>query len=224
MSVNLPGPWWLVAACTLAGVPLGLLLVRELATTGYRMEDQETGPVKRGLPVVAVAVPVAWGLLAWQLGGVAQGTVLPALMLYAVIGIALSWIDIDVFRLPEGLTFPLAWSLAGLLALASLLTGDWGALVRALVSGVLCFVAYLVLLLLSRGQFSFGDVVLGAITGLLLGWLGWREPWWALAAAFVASAVVLLPMLLVRRIKGQTFVPFGPFIVVGALVCVLALR
>ncbi|HRW19511.1 MAG TPA: A24 family peptidase, partial [Dermatophilaceae bacterium] len=171
-----------------------------------------------------LAVPVAWGLLAWRSGGVGAGTVLPALLLYAFVGVALFFIDADVHRLPEGLTFPLGISIAALLLVAAAVTQQWGSLGRAAICGVLSFVVYLVLLLASRGQFGFGDVVVGSITGLLLGYLGWPEPYWAAALGFVLGAVVSLARLARRRIGLKTEIAFGPYIVLGALVTVIALR
>ena len=49
----------------------------------------------------------------------------PAYLGFAVVAVALAWIDADVHRLPRGLTTPAYPMLLGQLALASLASGDW---------------------------------------------------------------------------------------------------
>ncbi len=215
------GPGWLVLACALAAVPLGWWLRRQLTTGDYRIVEDETGPLPRGSWLLVAALPVVWGVLAWRLGGFAGATVLPAFLVYAWAGVALFWIDADVHRLPHGLTWPLAAAVAALLTVAAALTGDWGALVQALICAVGAFVIYLVLVVVAAGQFGFGDLVLGTITGLLLGYLGWALPVLAIAAGFVIGSVVMLVRLALRQITLKSQVAFGPYILLGALWVVL---
>ncbi|PID96435.1 MAG: peptidase A24 [Actinomycetales bacterium] len=216
------GPLWLVIGCAVAGLPIGWYMRRELATGGYRIVEDESGPLPRGQWLVLAGVPVLWGVLAWRVGTAADGTLLPALLLYATVGVALSWIDADVHRLPHGLTMPLAAGVVGLLLVSAALTRDFGSLGRAVTCAGISFVVYLVLVLLSSGSFGIGDLVLGTITGLLLGFLGWPQPLLAIAAGFVISSVVLVVRLVLRQITLKTTVAFGPYILLGALWVVLA--
>ena len=66
-------PWWLVAVVTVAGAGVGWLLARELGTGGYRLDDETERPLPGPAALLAVAVPVLWGVLAWRLGGLSQG-------------------------------------------------------------------------------------------------------------------------------------------------------
>jgi leader peptidase (prepilin peptidase)/N-methyltransferase len=216
-----PGPLWLVVACTLVGVPLGWWLRGQLSTGDYRIDEDETGPLPPAGWLVTVAVPLVWGLLAWRLGGLAGATVLPAFLVYGWAGVALFWIDADVHRLPHGLTWPLGAAVAALLTIAAAWTGDWAALGRAFACGAGGFVVYLVLVVVAAGQFGFGDLVLGTITGLLLGYLGWSLPWLAIVAGFVIGSLIMLVRLALRQITLKTQVAFGPFILLGALWVVL---
>lgn len=211
------GPWWLVLACALAALPLGWWLRRELTTGDYRMQEEQTGPVPRGSWALVAVLPVVWALLAWRLGGVAGGVLLPAFLVYAWAGVALFWIDADVHRLPSGLTTPLLWSVVGLLAVAALVTGEWGVFARAAICGAGAFVVYFVLVLASFGSFGWGDLVLGSITGLLLGVLGWRHPALAIAAGFVIGSLVMVVRLALRQVTLKSEVAFGPYILLGAL-------
>jgi leader peptidase (prepilin peptidase) / N-methyltransferase len=216
-----PAPGWLVALVTVAGAGLGWLLARELRTGGYRLDDEEDRPLPGRPAVLAVAVPVLWGVLAWRLGGLSQGAVLPAYLLLAWAGVALFWIDVDVHRLPEGLTLPVIPVLAVLLAVASATTGEWGALLRAVVCGAAGWLVYAVLAFVVPGGLGLGDATLGGLVALPLGYLGWGVPIVGFVVAYLVSGVVALIGLVTRRLSLRSHIAFGPFIVVGALVAVL---
>lgn len=216
-----PAPGWLVALVTVAGAGLGWLLARELRTGGYRLDDEVDRPLPGRSAVLAVAVPVLWGVLAWRLGGLSQGAVLPAYLLLAWAGVALFWIDVDVHRLPEGLTLPVIPVLGILLAVASATTGEWGALLRAVVCGAAGWLVYAVLAFVVPGGLGLGDATLGGLVALPLGYLGWGVPIVGFVVAYLVSGVVALIGLVTRRLSLRSHIAFGPFIVVGAFVAVL---
>ena len=83
-------PWWLTVTVVVVGAGLGWWLARELATAGYRLDDEHGRRRPRPAALAAGAVPVVWGLLSWRLGGVAGGVVLPAFLLLAWAGVALA--------------------------------------------------------------------------------------------------------------------------------------
>lgn len=217
-----PAPWWVVTAVTLAGLVLGMLLARDLATTGYRLDDE----VDRRPPfpslVITVAVPVLWGILAWRLGGLSAGAALPAYLLLAWAGVALFWIDLDVHRLPEGLTLPVIPLLLVLLTVASATTGDWSALLRAAICGAAGWLVYAVLAFVVPGGLGLGDATLGGLVAIPLGYLGWGVPVLGFCVAYLVAGAVALVGLVTRRLSLRSHIAFGPFIVVGALVALLA--
>jgi leader peptidase (prepilin peptidase)/N-methyltransferase len=92
---------------------------------------------------------------------------------------------------------------------------------RALASGAAAYVVLLLLALVSRGQFGLGDVTLGGILGLTLGFIDARMPWEALLLAFVTSGVVSLVGLITRRLTLRSDLAFGPYLLLGALLAVL---
>jgi len=214
-------PWWLVAVVTVAGAGVGWLLARELGTGGYRLDDETERPLPGPAALLAVAVPVLWGVLAWRLGGLSQGAALPAYLLLAWAGVALFWIDLDTHRLPEGLTLPVIPGLLVLLAVASATTGDWGALLRGVICGVAGWVVYAVLAFIVPGGLGLGDATLGGLVALPLGYLAWGVPILGFVAAYVVSGVVALVGLATRRLTLRSHIAFGPFIVVGALLALL---
>ncbi len=67
---------------------------------------------------------------------------------------------------------------------------------------------------------GFGDVRLAAPVGLVLGWLGWGALAIGLWVGFLAFALPALAVIVARRdrtLMKKSF-PFGPFMVIGALV------
>lgn len=216
-----PGPWWLVALAVVLGAGLGRWLAAQLASGGYRLDDEWNRPLPKRPWRIAVLVPLVWGLLAWRMGGPTFLMALPALLLIGFSGVALAWIDADVHRLPHGLTYPTAVGVLGILVIVSAATGEWWPFARALLSGAAAYLVLLVLALLSRGQFGLGDVTLGGILALVLGFVDLRLPWWGLLFAFVVSGVVSALGLLTRRLTLRTALAFGPYLLMGGLLAVL---
>ncbi|MEO6997839.1 MAG: hypothetical protein ABI112_07120 [Terracoccus sp.] len=81
-------PWWFVALVALAGAAVGLVLTPRLASGGYRLDD-EAGPMPFPSWVVMPMTALAWGVLAWRLGALGDYTVLPALLTFSTVGVAL---------------------------------------------------------------------------------------------------------------------------------------
>ncbi|MEI2764708.1 MAG: prepilin peptidase [Dermatophilaceae bacterium] len=214
-------PTWVVAAAVVAGAGVGVALYRALAQPTYRLDD-ETGPTPRARWSVAVAVPLAWGLLAWRLGAVAGGVLLPAPLLLAAVGTALTRIDLDVHRLPQGLTRPTLPAVLGLLALAAWSTGQWWPLGRGLIAGAVTWAAYTLGSLLPGGGVGAGDATVGGLVGLTLGFLDPVAPLVAAVAAFLLGGVVTAVGLLTGRLGPRSTVAFGPYLLLGGLLGALS--
>lgn len=149
----------------------------------------------------------------------------PAMVAFAflgALGVALAAIDMAVQRLPDPLTLPAFPVLVTLLAAAAVIGHDGGELVRALLGGVALAGGYLLLALLRPGQLGGGDIKLAGLAGLTLGWLGWPTLLAGAALGFMLSAVVSLGLLAARRITLRSAICFGPFLLGGALLAVLA--
>lgn len=72
--------------------------------------------------------------------------------------------------------------------------------------------------LVVRGGLALGDLYLVAPIGSML---GWPAVFTALfAAAFMAAAASLL-LLATRRVGMRSYIPFGPFLVLGAVVAMI---
>jgi leader peptidase (prepilin peptidase)/N-methyltransferase len=126
--------------------------------------------------------------------------------------------DLDQRVLPDELTLPVI-PLALLYAVSGQNPLVGGGLVLAIVAAIaIPAVLYLPSLPFGAGAFGMGDVKFLAGMGLMLG--GDRALSGTLFGLVVAG-VVLFVLLLTRRIGRKTYIPFGPFLIMGALWAVL---
>ena len=210
-------PWWVVVVVALAMGGVGHLTGLRLATGGYRIEDDEAdhAPGRPWWPGAATGALA--GLAAWSVGDLGGWAALPAYLLFAWLTVGLIWIDLDVHRLPVGLVVPTGWWLVGLLAVASVATGDrrWlGALIGAGVMGAV----YLLLAVLPGGGVGGGDVRLAPVIGGLLGWLGAGALLVGLLAGFLVGGLAAVTLLALRRAGLRSTIAYGPAMCLGAWV------
>jgi len=203
-----------------AALVVGRLTARELATGGYRIVEDEadhpTPPSWWVPPLLALLVLV----LALTVGDTAAYAALPAYLLFAWLTVCLVWIDIDVHRLPVGLTRPALPAFALLLVPPTAATGEWDRLLTAGLCSVGLTVLYLVFAFLPGGGFGGGDIQLAPTIGLLLGWLSVGHVVVGTMAAFVVGGLTALVLLVTRRAARTSAMAFGPAMCAGAIVAV----
>ncbi|OZB87231.1 MAG: prepilin peptidase, partial [Microbacterium sp. 14-71-5] len=61
-----------------------------------------------------------------------------------------------------------------------------------------------------------GDIKLAALVGLYLGWCGWGALVVGAFAAFLFGGVFSIVLLLLRRARRTSAIPFGPWMLAGA--------
>ena len=150
---------------------------------------------------------------------------LPALLYLVAVAVALTLIDLDVHRLPDAIVLPAYPVGAALLVLASANPGGepaWGALARAAAGGAGLLLLYLVIALAYRGGMGLGDVKLAGVLGMFLGWFGWDALAVGAFAAFLLGGVLALALLATGRARRGTRIPFGPWMLAGALLGIAA--
>lgn len=172
-------------------------------------------------PPLALELATA-GVLALVLGRFSGQPDVAAFGFFAVLGVALAAIDIAVQRLPDPLTLPAYPILITLLAGAAIAGHDFAALLRALLGGLALAGAYLLLALVRPGQLGGGDIKLAGLAGLAMGWLGWHVLIGGAALGFLLSAIASLALLAARRVTLHSSISFGPFLLGGALLVMLA--
>ncbi|MDT9688466.1 A24 family peptidase [Streptomyces sp. P9(2023)] len=142
-------------------------------------------------------------------------------LLWAPFAVLLATVDVRVRRLPDLLTLPLAAALPLLLLGAELLPYDAGSWLNALLGGLALGGGYFVLFLIRPGGMGFGDVKLALSLGAALGWYGWGVLFAGTFAGFLFGALYGLGLVLVRRGSRKSAIPFGPFMIGGAVLGLL---
>ncbi|SEB61646.1 Type IV leader peptidase family protein [Microbacterium hydrocarbonoxydans] len=137
------------------------------------------------------------------------------------IGCRLLVIDIRTHRLPDRIVLPTLAALLVLVAVDALVTGDRAPLLRAGCGLLILGGFYGALRLISREGMGGGDVKLGALLGLVLGWHGWQALAVGAASAFVLAALYAVTLMLLDRADGSTRIAFGPWMIVGAVLGIL---
>ena len=132
-----------------------------------------------------------------------------------VIGLAT---DLDQRDLPDELTLPVI-PVALIFAISGrnpLVAGDlvWAVVAALAIPAVL----YLPSLFYGAGAFGIGDVKLLVGVGLMLGGAAAVS---GVFVAFIVTGLTLGVLLLTRRIGRRTYVPLGPFLIIGAMWAVL---
>jgi leader peptidase (prepilin peptidase)/N-methyltransferase len=146
---------------------------------------------------------------------------LPAFLYLAAVGVALAFIDIDVRRLPNVLTLPSYAVGAVLLTAAALAEHDPGRMTQALIGMCVLYGVYFTLMLLKPGGMGFGDVKLAGVLGLFLGFLGWGPLAVGAFLAFLLGGIGGLVLMTLGNAGRRTKIPFGPYMIAGALTAVL---
>jgi leader peptidase (prepilin peptidase) / N-methyltransferase len=183
-------------------------------------EHDEEHPAGRALGwrtiVVGVLGAVALGLVPARFDGDPLAIALFGAW-FAVLTVGLAT-DLDQRLLPDVLMLPVI-PVALLYALSGRNPLVGGELVPALAAAVVIPLAlYLPSIPFGAGAFGLGDVKLLIGAGLMLG-LG-RAVGGVLVGLLV-SGVVLAVLLVTRRIGRRSYVPFGPFLIIGIFWAVL---
>jgi leader peptidase (prepilin peptidase)/N-methyltransferase len=207
-----------VACCGPAAYLLGPWLMRRIPEPSLE-EDEAKIPYadlagRRAAYWCGLLAAVSGGLLGWALG---TSPVLVAWLLLVVVGAVLGYIDARTRYLPSAIIWP-SYVLVGLALLgAAVVSGEWGSLRRAVLAGVIGFAVFYVLWFVFPRGVGFGDVRLSGLLGLPLGWLGWGEFITGLYGGFFLGAVVGIGLIVAKVMTRKQMVPFGPFMLIGAL-------
>lgn len=197
-------------------------------------------PISARYPLVELVTGVGFAAVTWWMLGTADAAsswlarpdaptapaaiavVLVAYLYLVAISIALTLIDLDTHRLPNSIVLPSYLVAAVLFATACLLGADWWALGRAAVGGALLYAFYFALRLIRPGGMGGGDVKLAGVLGAYLAWLGWSPLVVGAFAAFLLGGVFGIALLALRRAGRRTAIPFGPWMILGAWVGIVA--
>lgn len=243
---------WLIAAAGFVGlligsflnvvvhrVPAGRSVVRPPSACphcGHAIRRRDNLPVLSWILLVGrcrdcrVPIPIRYPLVEAATGALFAGAaavlgpvaVLPAYLWFAAATFALALVDLDHRRLPNRILYPGTAAGAILLAVGSIADGDAPALGRAALGASAYFGFLLLIALAARGGFGFGDVKLGFLLGLFLAHRSWGSLAVGAFGGFLIGGVVSLGLLAAGRAGRRDAIPFGPWMVLGAYVGIVA--
>ncbi|MDN4643473.1 prepilin peptidase [Arthrobacter sp. PsM3] len=189
-------------------------------------------PISKRYPLVEAATGIAFaGVVLWAWTGAASARpvdgapgilVLVGFLYLAAVSVALGLIDLDTLRLPDAIVLPGYLVGAALFAAASIISGDYSALLSAGVGMASLWTAYLLMALAYPGGMGFGDVKLAGLLGMFLGWTGWGPLVVGAFAAFLLGGVYSLILLAAGKAGRKSGIPFGPWMLAGAWIGILA--
>jgi leader peptidase (prepilin peptidase)/N-methyltransferase len=126
---------------------------------------------------------------------------------------ALFALDLVDQRLPRRISYTTLGILFPLIAVSEMLGPLLGAI--AMVSTVGIFA------LLAQGSLGYGDLHLAPLLGVIIGWFDPRQVLMAAVVSAISGGAVASWLLITRRRRRNSLVPFGPFMLLGAAVAIL---
>ena len=198
------------AFVVVAGCGLGVALHRQARAEAARFTEALPSPSR-----VLLIAAAATGATAAACGY--HWHVL-ALLWAAAFAVPLALVDLAEHRLPRRFTYPSAAGALLLLAVARLAGDGTGSALHALYGALgLGAVFWLMAFALPFGR---GDAALGLTVGAVLGWYGFRTLFEGVFAGFLLAGLYGAGKLAARRAGRRDELPFGPFLLLGALLAV----
>jgi leader peptidase (prepilin peptidase) / N-methyltransferase len=168
-------------------------------------------------PLVELATGVLFVVVTVRVAHLHIAAALPAYLYFVAAGLALAFIDFDHRRLPDSIVLPSYVVLAVLLTIASVVSRDWWALARAAIAAATLFAIFFAITFAYPAGMGFGDVKLAGVLGGLLGYVSWSALVVGGFAGFLLGAIVGALMLAIGGGGRKMAIPFGPFMILGAL-------
>jgi leader peptidase (prepilin peptidase)/N-methyltransferase len=166
----------------------------------------------KSVVVAAVTAGLVGGRLGWTWALLFLVPLVP-------VGVALAVVDWRTRLLPTKVIAPTYAGVIALCVVAGAL-GDWSDVVRAGWGWVVAGGTFLLLWLVYPRGMGYGDVRLSGVLGIALGFLGWGPLLVGVYAGFLLGGIVG-SLLTVLKVVDRRAYPFGPFMLVGAVVGVL---
>ena len=162
-------------------------------------------------PVVEAATAIGYLAILWQFG--LNGTTILYAALYSAL-IVVAGTDLSHKVIPNVITMP--GVVVGLLGAATVLpVGVINSLLGIVVGGGLLWVlAWASPYLFGKEGMGGGDIKLLALVGAFL---GWKPALLTIMIGSLIGSVVGISLIVARIMKRDEYIPFGPFLVVGAV-------
>jgi leader peptidase (prepilin peptidase)/N-methyltransferase len=172
-------------------------------------------PISRRYPAVELLTGALSGYIAWHFG---FGVAAAGALLFTWAMIALTFIDLDTFYLPDSITLPLLW--LGLLFNINTTYVSLSSAVIGAAAGYLSLWSVYWAFKWATGKegMGYGDFKLLAAIGA---WLGWTMlPLTILLSSLVGAVIGI--MLIVFAGRGRSVpIPFGPYLAIAGMIALL---
>ena len=169
-------------------------------------------PISPRYPVVEAVSGALAGYVAWRYG---LSSALFGALIFTWAMIALTFIDLDTFYLPDNITLPLLW--AGLLFNTGGTFIDLRSAVIGAAAGYLALWSVFWAFKFATGKegMGYGDFKLLAAIGA---WLGWKMLPLVILLSSVVGAVVGIALIVFAKHAREKPIPFGPYLAVAGLI------
>ena len=202
------------SACPACNHPIGAL--ENVPVVSYLVLRGKCAACHAGIspryPFVEALTGALSGYIAWRYG-FTWHTLATLIFVWAMI--ALAFIDLDTFYLPDDITLPLIW--AGLLVNIGGVFVDLQSAVIGAIAGYLALwlVFWGYKLATGKDGMGYGDFKLLAAIGA---WLGWKMLPVVILLSSLVGAIVGISLIVFARHGRNVPIPFGPYLVMGGLI------
>ncbi len=172
-------------------------------------------PISKRYPLVELLAAGLAGGLAWHFGTGWNGL---AAIVFGLMLLAMTFIDLDTQLLPDDLTYPLLW-----LGLLLNINGTFVPIKDAVIGAAAGYLAlwsvyWLFKLATGKEGMGYGDFKLLAALGA---WMGWMVLPSIILLSSVVGALVGIGMIVFARHQRGTPIPFGPYLAIAGLVAMV---
>ena len=166
-------------------------------------------------PAVEIITAALSAYVAWHFG---YGMAAAGALLFTWAMIALTFIDLDTYYLPDSNTLPLLW-----LGLLLNLAGTYAPLSSAVIGAVagylsLWTVYWVFKWATGKEGMGYGDFKLLAAIGA---WLGWQMLPLTILLSSLVGAVIGIGLIMLTRRGRDVPIPFGPYLAIAGMIAML---
>ncbi len=166
-------------------------------------------------PAVEIITAALSAYVAWHFG---YGMAAAGALLFTWAMIALTFIDLDTYYLPDSITLPLLW-----LGLLLNLAGTYAPLSSAVIGAVagylsLWTVYWVFKWATGKEGMGYGDFKLLAAIGA---WLGWQMLPLTILLSSLVGAVIGIGLIVLARRGRDVPIPFGPYLAIAGMIALL---
>ena len=166
-------------------------------------------------PAIEALTAITFAVVAYRFGFSIE--TLAALALTGAL-IALTFIDLDHFLLPDSITLPLLW-LGLLLSLFNVFVDPSTAIIGAMAGYLSLWSVYMIFKLLTGKEgMGYGDFKLLAVFGA---WFGWQVLPAIILVSSVVGAVIGISMIVFKKHERQNPIPFGPYLAIAGWITMI---